>query len=286
MKKGYVFLVLMLSGFFTLAIGVSVAPVFGQAMAAPGGAAEMSSNVQAPGSVSDYLGVSALAFEPTRPDASYTKDLQRQILSLTGQNLGSNLFVAPLSLPDRSELLGLTMFGEDFDNQGEIRLRLKRCDHGQARCLSLAEASSTSGFAAGQFETARVSVPNEIVDNRFYSYFLELELTALFNSGLRSVRLELSPRGGATPVGNQERWTLAGDVRSFPIPTLDLAQVRICTDDLSHLNNITHNPFIVVERDRVIPLSSNSCVTVWGHDIQIQRQPNTGPSSGTYQVLR
>jgi hypothetical protein len=263
-----------------------VRPVHSQAIAAPPGAVETSSQVQAPGSALEYLGVSALAFEPVRPDANYTKDLQRQILSLTGQNLGSNRFIAPLSLPDRSELLGLTMFGEDFDNQGEIRLRLTRCDHGQARCLSLAEASSTLGFAAGQFETSRVRVPNEVVDNRFYTYFLELELTALFNSGLRSVRLELSPTGGDTPVGNQEPWTLAGEVRSFSIPTLDLAQVRICADDLSHLNNITHNPFIVVERDRIIPLSSNSCVTVWGRDIQIQRQPNTGPSSGTYQVIR
>lgn len=286
MKKGPVLLTSLLSSFFTLAIVVGSLLVFSQAIAAPLGETEGEAPLQISEGVLEYLGVSALAFEPARPEASYNKDLQRQILSLTGQNPGSNLFVASLTLPDRSELLGLTMFGEDFDNQGEIRLRLKRCDHSQARCISLAEASSTLGFAAGQFETARVSVPNEVVDNRFYSYFLELELTALFNSGLRSVRLELSSQGVATPVGNQEQWTLAGDTLSFPIPTLDLAQVRICTDDLSHLNNITHNPFIVLERDRIIPLSSNSCVTVWGRDIQIQRQPNTGPSSGTYQVLR
>lgn len=234
----------------------------------------------------DYVSISALAFEAVSQNTAYLKDTQRQILSLTSQNLSGNIFIAPLLLPDRSQLLGLTIFGEDFDNQGEIRLRLKRCDHSQARCVTLAEANSTLGYAAGPFETIRVTLLNEVVDNRLYSYLLELELTALFNSGLRSARLEIMPPGAAAPVESQERWSLAGDTRSFATPNLGLAQVRICADDLSHLDNVTHYPFVVIDRDQTIPLSSNSCITVWGTDIVIQRRANTGPSTGTFQILR
>ena len=242
--------------------------------------------LQTPAQQLDYVSISALAFEAVSQNTAYLKDTQRQILSLTSQNLSGNIFIVPLLLPDRSQLLGMTIFGEDFDNQGEIRLRLKRCDHSQARCVTLAEANSTLGYAAGPFETIRVTLLNEVVDNRLYSYLLELELTALFNSGLRSARLEITPSDGAAPVESQERWSLAGDTRSFSMPNLGLAQVRICADDLSHLDNVTHYPFVVVDRDQTIPLSSNSCITVWGTDIVIQRRANTGPSAGTFQILR
>jgi hypothetical protein len=257
--------------------------LFNKVMAAP---ALAETRLQTSAQELDYVSVSALAFEAVSQNTAYIKDAQRQILSLASQNLSGNIFIAPLLLPDRGQLLGLTVFGEDFDNQGEIRLRLKRCDHSQARCVTLAETNSTLGYAAGPFETIRVSLLNEIVDNRLYSYFLELELTALFNSGLRSARLEMMPPGVASPVSNQERWSLAGDARSFSTPNLGLAQVRICADDLSHLDNVTHYPFVVVDRDQTIPLSSNSCITVWGTDIAIQRRANTGPSSGTFQILR
>jgi hypothetical protein len=275
--SGFLVLVVLAAGMFLF---------WSQATAAPLSINKQTVNFQAPASSLEYVSISALAFQPTQQNVAYLKDIQRQILSLAGQNLGGNVFIAPLALPDRSQLQALTMFGEDFDAQGEIRLRLKRCDHGQARCVALADIGSTLNYASGQFESARVTIPNEVVDNRFYSYFLELELTALFNSGLRSARLELVSQTGSTPVGNQERWSLSGDVYSFPIPILNLAQVRVCTDDLSHLNNVTHFPFLEIDNDRVIPLSSNSCVTVWGRDIEIQRQFNTGPSSGTYQIIR
>jgi hypothetical protein len=222
-------------------------------------------------------------------NSNYLKDTRQQLLSLTGSSqnfvLNRNFFVASLSLPDRSELLGLTVFGEDTDPQGEVRLRLKRCDHSQARCTTLAETTSTNGFSAGRFETSRVAVLNESVNNGFYSYFLELQLTALSNSGLRSVRLEmLTPNGESTP-GAEEQWSLANDTETFTLPNVDLTQVRICTDDLGHLDNVTHYPFVVVD-GRSISLSSNSCITVWGRDIEIRRRANTGPSSGTYRFLR
>jgi len=285
MNKGNILLICIVSGLWIFLSNSVAAPfLFGkQATAAPLPIEAVS--LQSP-ATPQYVSVSALAFQPAQPNIAYTKDTQRQILSLIGPNLGSTIFVAPLTLTDRNQLLALTVFGEDFDSQGEIRLRLKRCDHSQARCVILAETSSTLNYAFGQFETSPVTVPNEVVDNRFYTYFLELELTALANSGLRSVRLELATQGGAPPVGNPERWTLAGDQLSFPVPNADLAQVRICTDDLSHLNNVTHYPFVVIDSERTIPLSSNSCVTVWGRDIQIQRRLNTGPSSGTYQIIR
>jgi hypothetical protein len=236
----------------------------------------------------DYGSVSAMAFVPVQQNATFFKDTQRGLLTLTGPSrvftTDRNVFVAPLDLPDKSQIQALTLFGEDYDPQGEVRVRLKRCDHGQARCLNLAETTSTGSFSGGPFETTRTVIQQqEFVNNGFYTYFLELELTVLSNSGLRSVRLELVTGGAAAPPVEQT-WSLSGSVTSFPIPNFSVAQARICTDDLSTLPNSTHYPFVVVDGNSV-PLSSNSCVTVWGRDIEVRRRPNTGPSSGTYQIV-
>jgi hypothetical protein len=196
------------------------------------------------------------------------------------------LFVAPLTLPDRSELLGMTVYGEDTDNLGEVRMSLKRCNHGQPFCVILAETTSTAPYTLGLFETSKVSVLNEVVDNQFYSYFLELDLTALGNSGLRSVRLDIIPREGVLPPAEVMPWSLEGSIRSFKLPNTKSTQVKICTDDLSHLNNATHYPYVVVDSNQIYPLVSNMCETIWGQDIEIRRNLNTGPSSGTYQFLR
>ncbi len=245
--------------------------------------------IQNPPDVSRYISLSGLAFMPVNPAASYQKDVRRQLLSLPplGRSFPAeeNVFTAPLVLPDQAQLAGLTVFGEDFDNQGAIQLRLKRCDHGQARCLNIVETTSTDIYAAGQFETARITPLNEVIDNNLYSYFLELELTALANSGLRSVRLELGGNGSLPPAGNVERWSLAGNVTNFIIPTVGWAQVRVCTDDLSHLNNVTHYPQLIAD-GQAQTLGSKSCVTVTGRDIELRRPLNTGPSAGTYQILR
>ena len=106
------------------------------------------------------------------------------------------------------------------------------------------------------------------------------------NSGLRSVRLEIIPREGVTPPPEVMPWALAGSVRSFKLPNTQSTQVKICTDDLSHLNNSTHYPYVVADSSQIYPLSSNMCQTIWGRDIEIRRNLNTGPSSGTYQFLR
>jgi hypothetical protein len=234
-----------------------------------------------------YTSVSALTFIPANEGIPYNKDVRRQILSLTGQGRADNIFIAPLVLPDQANLAGLTVFGEDFDNQGAVHLRLKRCDHGQARCVNVAETTSTESYAAGQFQTNKVTLMNEVVDNSLYTYLLELELTALFNSGLRSVRLELG-QGTAPPlppVGEVQPWSLSNDVRNFVIPNSGWNQVQVCTGDLSHLPNPTHYPTLVVD-GKSMQLASNTCAIVWGRIIEIRRELNTGPSSGTFQILR
>jgi hypothetical protein len=107
-----------------------------------------------------FTSVSALAFTPLSSEARYRKDGSRQLLALDSQTrsfaANTNLFTAPLTLPDGTILTGMTMFGEDFDSQGEVRLRLKRCDHGQGRCISLAELTSSTNYATGQFETIKL----------------------------------------------------------------------------------------------------------------------------------
>ncbi len=290
MNKRQMMLITVTSTFLTLTIIVGLMFLFSRAMAAPLAETANASLSQTTTGSLQYASISALAFEPIRQDIAYAKDVQGQMLSLTSQvrnfNANSNLFIAPLALPDRSELIGLTVFGQDFDNLGEVRLRLKRCNHSQAFCDILAETTSTTPYALGQFETTRVSLLNEIVDNRFYSYFLELDLTALGNSGLRSVRLEIVTGAGATGPSTEAQWSLTGNARSFLLPNTGMAQVRICANDLSHLPNVTHFPFIVIDDDQITPLSSGACVTIWGREIEIRRQLNTGPSSGTYQFLR
>lgn len=237
------------------------------------------------------LSVSALAFMPVTPNAIYAKDLNQQLLTLAGQTRNftadNNRFIAPLTLPDHTRLTGLTFFGQDFDNAGEVWLRVKRCSHQQTGCTLLAEATSDYNYNVGAFE--KVALLSESVDNNLYTYLLELELTALNNSGLRSVRLEMVNDGAVTiepPVSTAIKWSLADVTTSFPITSGNLQRVvRICTDNLSHLPNSTHFPILVVD-NQAKTLASQQCVDATGYNIELRRQLNTGPSSGTYQFLR
>jgi len=249
---------------------------------------QISSSVAVTESVS-YVSVSAMAFLPLQQTASYSKSTALQSLSLNSSSrnfvAGSNVFVAPLSLPDHSRVLNLTLFGQDADKQGAIWLRLKRCDHNQLRCVVLTELTSTDVYALGLFEVSAVSFINEVVDNYLYSYFLESQLTAVGNSGLRAVRLAMVDEQVSAQSTNVEKWSLNGLVRSFTVPNSSATQLRICTDDLSRLSNSTHYPRLVVD-GKTISLSSKECVAVWGSKIEIQRALNAGDSSGTYQFLR
>ncbi|RME73866.1 MAG: hypothetical protein D6784_11135 [Chloroflexi bacterium] len=230
------------------------------------------------------VSVSGLAFVPVLPDTPYRQDTTRQLLSLTGTEPARFQFTAPLFLPDRSRLVSMTVFGEDFDPQGAVVVRLKRCHHGQPLCTVLAVAHSVDANAAGPFDTGPIPVFSEAqVDNSLYTYLLELELSAMANSGLRSVRLTLENGPPPTPAP-VSAWQLSGDTTTFNVPTGGLSRVRICTDDLSHLDNVTHYPRLLVD-GRTTTLESNTCVTVWGQDIQIRRGLNAGPSSGTYQIM-
>jgi len=278
MNKPQMVATAVIASFFTLITVVGVMTFFGRAMAAP--------RQQTAAESFQYMSISGLAFEPVEQNAAYAKDLSQHLLRLTSQpqTAGPGTFIAPLTLPDKGELLGLTLFGVDSDNQGQVRVLLQRCDHSQARCVPLAEAASGTVFAAGQFETLKANIANQVVDNRFYTYLLELELSAGANSGLRSVRLELlAPTAAAA--AQEGTWALEGNVTRFTLPNTGFTQARICTDDLSHLDNPTHYPFVQAD-DSTTQLSSNACVTVWGRDIEIRREFNTGPSSGTFELLR
>jgi hypothetical protein len=43
---------------------------------------------------------------------------------------------------------------------------------------------------------------------------------------------------------------------------------------------------VLIVDGQSIPLASNTCVTVYGFNMELRRELNTGPSSGTYQFLR
>jgi len=283
MRKSQIGLVAIISTILTLLIIGGSLLIFGQVSAAPDETALVQTNAS-PG----YTSVSALAFGPVSQFAVYYKDFNQQLLTLGNQPRNftgdSNRFIASLSLANQTVLSGLTVFGQDFDPQGEIRLRFKRCDHNQPRCIVLAETASAVEYDDGLFEN--VSRFNELVDHAFYDYFLELELTALGNSGLRSVRLETTNAGtGSPPPANLQKWSLSGETTSFRLPNQTTTQARICTDDFGHLDNPTHYPILVVD-GQVINLASNTCIVVWGYSIELRRDYNTGPSSGTYQFLR
>lgn len=283
MSKAQIGLVAIISTILTVLIIGGSLLIFTQVSAAP----SETTLAQTPGSAG-YMSVSALAFGPVSQFAVYYKDFNQQLLTLGNQPRNftgdSNRFIAPLTLADQTVLSGLTIYGQDVDTQGEIRLRLKRCDHNQPRCIILAENGSAVEYDGGLFE--KVSLFNELVDNAFYDYFLELELTALGNSGLRSVRLEMTSAGTSSPTPvSLQKWSLSGETTSFRLPNQTTTQARICTDDLGHLDNATHYPILVVD-GQVINLASNTCIVVWGYSIELRRNYNTGPSSGTYQFLR
>ncbi len=284
MNHRQILLTTVLSSLLTLLIIVGSMLVFSQANAAPSTQDATSSTA------ARYVSVSGLAFSPINQSTQYRFDNVRQMLSLetTTRNFfaNNNVFVAPLSLPDQTILTGITAFGEDFDNQGSVVVRLKRCEHSQALCTSLTDVTSIDTFALGRFETAQVLNLNEVVNNNLYSYFLELEITALRNSGLRSVRVELIDKGtvgGAISI--RESWELSGNVTRLALVSGALSQVEICTNNLNDLPNITHYPSVIIDGQST-RLSSNACVTVWGTNIELRRAFNTVASSGTYQILR
>jgi hypothetical protein len=287
MKQGKAGLMAVISSIVTLLVIVGSLLIFSQVLAASPANVDPLAAAQT-GLAQQYISISALAFGPVSQFAVYYKDFNQQLLILGNQPRNftgdSNRFVAPLTLPDQTRLAGLTVFGQDFDNQGEVRLRLKRCDHNQPRCIVLTESASAVEYDGGLFEEA--SPFNEPVDNAFYNYFLELELTALGNSGLRSVRLETTMSGTVSPTPpTVEKWSLSGNATSFRLPNQTTVQARVCTDDLSYLDNPTHYPILIVD-GQVINLTSNTCITVWGYNLEIRRDFNAGPSSGTYQILR
>ena len=171
MNKRQILLTASLSTMFTLLVMAGSMLFLSRAVAAPPAQVTVTPTPQVTPAVA-YLSVSSLAFMPLNQNTLYHKDVRRQMLTLTSQSVSmaaaSNMFVASLILPEKGMLTGITVFGEDFDNLGAAQVRLKRCDHSQARCISLAETTSTNNYAAGQFETLKAAIPNESVNNYFY----------------------------------------------------------------------------------------------------------------------
>ena len=238
MRAGQFFLVIVLSTVLTVMSLGGAFLLFRPAQAASG--------VQLQSGTVEYVSVSSMAFVPVQPNNSLDKNVQGQLLRLKNASRtvtpDQNIFVAPVSLSDRNRLMSMVVAGEDYDVQGEVRVRLLRCDHASPTCLILAETSSGVGLANGLFETVPVFLQNELVNNALYSYFLQLELTALMNSGLRSVRVETSSSdtGPVPPASSLIRWELSGNFYRYPIPTSGWNTVKICTDDLRYLPNNSH----------------------------------------------
>ena len=283
MNRREIILTAILSSVLSLVVLMGGVVWLGPAQAAPA--------PQVAGGNVQYVSVSATAFESVQQNSSYTKNTERQMLTVQGTSyaftLDRNRFAVPLMLPDRAQLLTMVVSGEDYDSQGEVRVRLKRCQQNQPICVVLSETSSGLGFSGGPFGTPASFLQNEVVNNAFYTYFLELDITALNNSGLRAVRLELVSAGGSpAPVSSQIRWELSGNFIRFPIPGAGWTEVKICTDDLSHLPDPGHYPEVVADNQPPQRLGSNDCYTARGYDIEIMRNPNAYPSSGTYQILR
>jgi hypothetical protein len=210
MSKDRVVATIGVSILTTVAILVGSLLFFSGAMAAPATEKSPAPISQPSAGGASFVSVSSVGFLPVAPENSaYTRDPAGQLLALTGSNANNNLFVAPLSLPDNSSVVRMTVFGQYFDSNGGIQIYLKRCPHnGQTACRRLASAGVNTGSPAqARFETHTTVVPNVIVDNQRFTYMLELELTALENSGLRSVRLELASseemEPAALPPGSQ-----------------------------------------------------------------------------------
>src|SRR5262245_58855604 len=118
MNRYQILLTAILIGILWMMVA-SITLFFEPALAAPLSKPEESRSPQVSNAI-QFVSVSAMAFQPIQSNLPYIKDPQRQLLGLSqGIGPGRYLFVAPLILPDRSEWVGLTVFGEDFDNQGE-----------------------------------------------------------------------------------------------------------------------------------------------------------------------
>jgi hypothetical protein len=284
MTKQQVLLIAVLSSLLTVAIGVGSLLIFSQAVAAP----EASSAAQTSGRA--YVSVSALAFEPMFPQTppAYTKSFP-QFLSLNTTDRGpesqGNWFAAPLNLPHNSTLAGMTVFGQDNDPAGRMTVFLWNCDHsGTNGCQTIASYDTMLNSVNTAVDSGRLTI-NHRVNNEAYTYVLGLNLWAVNNSGLRSVRLELTNLstelpGGAPPTQAEVSWTVPAYGQTQLLNLSQAAEVRICTDVLGR-NSL---PTLAVDDSNQYQLQSDTCVVYTGQRFKLIGDIN--PASGTYQILR
>lgn len=270
----------------------------GKVAAAPLAEAALTSTQQITGSNRSYQSVSLFEFVPFKPNNTlYTINANPLLLTLGAKSdynfaSANNIFEAPLSLPDNVMLTGLTVFGVDNDNQGEVKVTFFRCNHtynSQTACQEISLSSNTSN-SLGQFQTQTplgfIPFPIRNQDN---FYFLQLEITALNNSGLRSVRLQFADNSGSgsTPATLPEHpivpWNLgANELVEIPSPTGDPITVRVCVDALDAPSWARPNVRLGDAFSDPIPLNFGDCRDFTSTYIQIRGNSTT---SGSYQRL-
>lgn len=282
MKRHQVVLITAVSSIVTLIMVVAMLSTFSWAVAA------LEPTAQTSQAGIDYLSIPATAFKPTDSETAYGVNRQMLTVESNTNNFSSvQTFVAPVILADGTIIAEMTIFGQDFSEDSDISVRLLQCEHRQNRCDRLAEVSSSDISTAGQFELSTVKTTNSAIDNYDYSYLLEVTLMPSPQIGLKAVRLALIPNQPIPPdVAGVNNWQLAEGVRAFRLPNTTIVQARICTNDLSHLDNPTHYPTLIIDDTEIVPLSSLQCVIVRGLKFELRRGLNVGDSSGTFEFLR
>jgi len=271
----------------------------GEVAAAPLSKAASVSTQQITGNNRSYRSVSLFEFVPLNTqDSLHTIDSSSILLTLGAKSdhnftNANNIFEAPLNLPDNVMLTGFTIFGVDNDNQGEVKVTLGRCNHNlQIPCQEISLSSDVPN-SLGPFQTQTplgfIPIPIRNQDN---FYFLELEITALNNSGLRSVRLQFADNGESIstssnlPENPVVPWNLnANELVEITSPTSNPITVRVCVDakDASFIDrpevrtgDASSNPVI---------LNFGDCRDFTGRYIQIRGNGRT-TTSGYYQRLQ
>lgn len=282
MKRQQVVLITAISSVVTLLMVIAMLSTFSGAVAA------LEPTAQSPQAGINYLSIPATAFRPTDSDTTY--GFNRQMLTAQSNTDKFNrlqTFVAPIILADGTIIAEMTIFGQDFSEENDVRVRLLQCEHRQNRCDMLADVNSSGISTAGQFEFPTAKIANSVIDNYRYSYLLEVDLMPSPQIGLKAVRLALIPNQPLEPdLAGINNWQLADGIHTFRLPNTSRVQARICTNDLSHLDNPTHYPTLIIDDTEIVPLSSRQCVIVRGFKFELRRGLNVGDSSGTFEFLR
>lgn len=297
MRKYQILFVIILI-ILVLSTIINATPFQGDVAVAPLSEAASTSAQQITDSNSSYTSVSLFEFVPFNPSNTlYTIDGDPILLTLGAKSDynfgGANIFEAPLSLPNNVMLTGFTLFGVDNDNQGEVKVTLFSCNHNlQAQCQTIT-LSSTASNSLGPFQTQTPTGFTPIpIRNQTNFYFLQLEITALNGSGLRSVRLQFVDNGGSDSIPTTlpefpvVPWNInANELVPIESPSGNPITVRVCVEFMNAAD--FDRPDVVTDGDfsNAITLNFGACREFTGRFIQIRGKGRT-TTSGYYQRLQ